>query len=412
MSAHVMCLTSSGGIPLFSRQKGDSNTMTFSKIASLNGVHMFLKSQDITLLSTDLPDVTVAWKEFERCIILIAIASGVTKYVLDKFLDATFGAMILFTGIDEIKNTKNIERLKKDMRLCSPIIDRLMDCLDIGDKISTKTDMINMTECIISSESHLLQTCLEGFMECLDSMYGCVLVHGCVAAATEGWWSLDPVERKLLTIVIASESICTTRDIPVFLPRKSSNVAFRLVSVTLINHVEVLALCGPNPELTEIERYAMQCWKSNMDALCTVEQCYPRNLPMSVSLDSETLGFLLANYKIEKFVLGKNSQCAKNRVTGSHRLDILRTFYHQAVETFALSIEHEESNDEKLTTSTWKFIGAKETYLCSEYHKCHAVKHGDNILCVLYTSVVPTHTMRLISQKIVKMIFSDKQTYW
>lgn len=62
-------------------------------------------------------------------------------------------------------------------------------------------------------------------MECLDSMYGCVLVHGCVAAATEGWWSLDPVERKLLTIGIASESICTTRDIPVFLPRKSSNVS-------------------------------------------------------------------------------------------------------------------------------------------------------------------------------------------
>lgn len=131
--------------------------MTFSKIASLNGVHMFLKSHDITLLSTDLPDVTVVWKEFERCIILIAIASGVTKYVLDKFLDATFGAMVLFTGIDEIKNTKNIERLKKDMRLCSPIIDRLMDCLNIGDKISTKTDMINMTECIISPESHLLQ---------------------------------------------------------------------------------------------------------------------------------------------------------------------------------------------------------------------------------------------------------------
>lgn len=99
-------------------------------------------------------------------------------------------------------------------------------------------------------------------------------------------------------------------------------------------------------------------------------------------------------------------------MTGSHRLDILRTFYHQAVETFALSIEQEESNDERVSASTWKFIGAKETYLCSEYHKCHAVKHGDNILCVLYTSVVPTHTMRLISQKIVKMIFSDKQTYW
>lgn len=62
-------------------------------------------------------------------------------------------------------------------------------------------------------------------MECLDSMYGCVLVHGCVAAATEGWWSLDPVERKLLIIAITSESICTTRDIPVFLPHKSPNVS-------------------------------------------------------------------------------------------------------------------------------------------------------------------------------------------
>lgn len=131
--------------------------MTFSKIASLNGIHMFLKSQDITLLNTDMLDTTVVWKEFEDCIILIVIASGVTKYVLDKFLDATFGAMVLFTGIDEIKNTKNIERLKKDMRLCGPIIDRLMGCLDVGDKISAKTDMVNMTECIISPENHLLQ---------------------------------------------------------------------------------------------------------------------------------------------------------------------------------------------------------------------------------------------------------------
>ncbi|XP_020286481.1 protein fuzzy homolog [Pseudomyrmex gracilis] len=413
MSVHVMCLTSSGGIPLFSRQKGDSDAMTFSKIASLNGVHMFLKSHDITLLNTDLPDTTVAWKEFEQSIILIAIASGVTKHVLDKFLDTTFGAMVLFTGIDEIKNSKNVERLKKDMRFCNSIIDRLMDCLDIGDKVSTKTDMINMTECVMSSENHLLQTCLEGFMECLDSMYGCVLVHGCVAAATDGWWSLDSVERKLLTIAITSESVCTIRDIPVFLPCKSPNVAFRLVSVTLINHVEVLALCGPSPELMEIERLAVQCWKGNTDVLCAIaEQCYARNLPSSVSLDSETLGFLLANYKVDKFVLGRNPQCAKNRVTVSHRLDILRTFYHQAVETFALSMDHnEEINDEK-NPSVWKFTGAKETYLCSEYHKCHAVKHGDNILCVLYTSVVPTHTMRLISQKILKMMFSDKQICW
>lgn len=134
--------------------------MTFSKIASLNGVHMFLKSQDIKLLYTDLPDTTIMWKEFEQSITLIVIASGTTKYILDKFLDAIFGAMILFVGIDEIKSTKNIEKLKKDMRLCSPIVDSLLQCLDAGDGISLKTDIVNMTECIMCDENNLLQVIL------------------------------------------------------------------------------------------------------------------------------------------------------------------------------------------------------------------------------------------------------------
>lgn len=136
------------------------------------------------------------------------------------------------------------------------------------------------------------------------------------------------------------------------------------------------------------------------------------NYGSCATLDCEHFRFLLANYKVQKFVLGRNSQCAKNRVTGSHRLDILRTFYHQAVEMFALLAERDDSNGEATSAGTCRFAGAKETYLCSEYHKCHAVKHGDHVLCVLYTSAVPTHTMRLISQKILKTVFSDKQGYW
>lgn len=248
-------------------------------------------------------------------------------------------------------------------------------------------------------------------MECLDSMYGCILVHGCLVAATEEWWSLDPIERKLLIIAITTEGVCTTRDIPVFLPYKSPNVAFRLVSVTLVNHVEVLALCGPSPELPEIERLAIQCWKSSIDALRIVEQYYPQTIPPSIPMDSETLGFLLANHKVEKFVLGRNAQCSKNRVTGSHRLDILRTFYHQAVETFILSSGATNTDKEEIKEPS-KFVGGKETYLCSEYHKCHAVKYGNYVLCVLYSSGVPTHTTRLISKKILKMLLLDKHGSW
>lgn len=100
-------------------------------------------------------------------------------------------------------------------------------------------------------------------------------------------------------------------------------------------------------------------------------------------------------------------QYAKNRVSGSHRLDILRTFYHQAVETYILSSESEYNSSDN-----WKFVGAKETYLCSEYHKCYAVKDGDHILCILCTSTVPTHTVRMICQKMLKALLIDKQGCW
>ncbi|KAF7994517.1 hypothetical protein HCN44_003989 [Aphidius gifuensis] len=117
MTAQVMCLTSSGGIPLFTRKKGEINAMTFTKMASLNGVQMFLKSQNIKLINTLLPDMTVVWKEFADSITLITIASGTTKLVLDNFLNAVFNSMIFVAGIDEIKNPRNIEKLKKELRI-------------------------------------------------------------------------------------------------------------------------------------------------------------------------------------------------------------------------------------------------------------------------------------------------------
>ena len=91
-------------------------------------------------------------------------------------------------------------------------------------------------------------------------------------------------------------------------------------------------------------------------------------------------------------------------------MDILRTFYYQAVETFLVTEKSEQCDPHDVDKQT--FVGAKETYWCSEYHKCHAVKEGDQILCLLYTSTVPTHTMRLITQRTLKALLADKQICW
>lgn len=82
------------------------------------------------------------------------------------------------------------------------------------------------------------------------------------------------------------------------------------------------------------------------------------------------------------------------------------------METFLLSTDNDTESEKKLTNKTDHLKIATETYWSSEYHKCHALKETDHIFCVLYTSTVPTHTMRLITQKTLKTILQDKQICW
>lgn len=62
------------------------------------------------------------------------------------------------------------------------------------------------------------------FLEYLDSTYGCVLIHGCLAVATSSWWQLDSMEKKLLTMATSLDRNCSACDLPVFLPKMSPNV--------------------------------------------------------------------------------------------------------------------------------------------------------------------------------------------
>ena len=86
--------------------------------------------------------------------------------------------------------------------------------------------------------------------------------------------------------------------------------------------------------------------------------------------------------------MSRNVQQASKR-TGTHRLDILRTFFHQAVDVveneLKLSIFYDK-NTENIINS--------EQYWSADYHKCHFLAQDDHILCVLYISAIQNHTMR------------------
>lgn len=50
-------------------------------------------------------------------VVIIGIASGCSVDVLNKVLDSAFNAVILIVGVDEIKAQRNIERLKRELRV-------------------------------------------------------------------------------------------------------------------------------------------------------------------------------------------------------------------------------------------------------------------------------------------------------
>jgi len=65
---------------------------------------------------------------------LIAMATGVAPPVLHKFLETVLGAVVLLVGLDELKNVKNAERLKRELRVTYRLIDKLLDALDCSER--------------------------------------------------------------------------------------------------------------------------------------------------------------------------------------------------------------------------------------------------------------------------------------
>ncbi|XP_065159346.1 protein fuzzy homolog isoform X2 [Atheta coriaria] len=371
---------------------------------------MFGKTQKLELLNTTSEDHVITWKEYYDSLVFIGISTGCTISVLRKAIECAMQAIILIVGIDEVKSQRNIDRLKRELRVCYPLIDRILDSIDSGDNQNQHpSDLIDLVEVIMTPENHLIQIVLDSYTECVDSVYCCVLINGKIAAATEDWWSLHPIELKLLANLATIENTMTSKDIPVFLPYKSPNVAFRFVAVTISPDIQVCNLCGPTPALEDIEHSAAQCFKSNLDVLEAAAECHPRNFPDSPDwvLDSNILGLLMINVKFGKFMMSKLVPQASKKSASSHRLDILRTFYYQTISDHFLANANTESVKDNQLTQT----EATETYWCSEYHKCHALKSNDIILCVLYNSNVLIPMMRSLTQNTLKVFLgSDKQT--
>nr|CAI5863406.1 unnamed protein product [Callosobruchus analis] len=412
MSAHIICVTGSG-LPLLSRKKGNSENLPFATIGSLNGLYMFGKPSKVRLLNCSTSDYVSCWKEFEESIVIIGIASGCSLNVLSSLLDIVFDVVVLIVGIEEVKQQRNIERLKRELRVCYPVIDRLLDSLDCGETGNKHaSDILGFSEIISCPENNMIKVVLDSYTKCVDSMYSCVVISGKIAVATESWWSLHPNEIRLLTLLAVSDNLSTAKDIPVFLPYKSSKVAFRFVVCTLMPDVMLCCLCGSTPVLNDIKHFAMQCFKNSTSMLSTVITYNPQTFPTSWNIGSSILSWLLVNIPMKKYTIQYPQQNCKKTTASSHRLEILRSFLYRTVYHYMVKRSEIAKDDGNCNNTSECMNPAFESYWCSEYHKCYATKFNDYVLCILFNASPTTHVMRLTVQKCFKSIVSEKQLSW
>lgn len=396
---------------------------------------MFCKSQGVTLKTTYIDDGLVVWREFENCITLIVSAKGIPLRVINDLMELVFSSMVFSVSLNGLRHNKNVEQLKRELKPYYPIIDKLLDS-------SLDMDLLKFSDCIMSNESNQLNEKLSEFSSRIGSPFCCLLAYHKILVGTEGWWDLNVIDRKLLITLLSSgaTNISNPPDYPVFLPCKSPNIAYRFVCVPIWQNISVCVLCGAEPRYPEIEQLVQQIWTDRSDyaILEAAEISYPRNFPSNLQFSQGILGYFLSlhifyiyltnlsafsiiliNKTHSKYIISRNIQQTnsgkRSMSSGGHRLDILRTFFHQAIDTVDDALNSDVSNSilvaDKMTFDlvdgsglnpgpanlvAKKTIKSSEAYWCSDYHKCHSYTYGDNIICILYIAAIPTHTMRYI----------------
>ncbi|XP_049868267.1 protein fuzzy homolog isoform X4 [Pectinophora gossypiella] len=412
MSVIIIAVATESGVPIFSRKRGSNDGVQFSTIASLHSINMFSKCHNSSLVSTRVENGNILWKEYSKSVTLIGIATGGLECDLELLLSCVHDVMIFCIGKKELENLKNIDQIKRDLRQCYPILDYLLESLDPNAVASPlPTLVLDLIQSVLCPQAQQLQQALDHYAESVTGRWACLSIHGHLVATSSDFCELDPREARLMLLLATAQDGAPLRDTPVYLPHMSPNVAFRAVTCKLLADVYILVVCGATPTLSEIDEIVLHCWEGYAQTIKEAKLVYPRNFPMSIAFENCVLSVLLVNIKGRRCVFSRHLHAPSQKgktMSGAHRLDILRTFYvttarHLAPE-LRLNDEHNREADD--------LVGLCETYWCSEYHNCHAQRSGNLLCCVLYSSSVPTHTMRLITSRTLQDLITNKDIYW
>ena len=96
--------------------------LSFPIVASLNGVYTYTRTQKAELENVCTDNTSVVWKEYHDMFLLCLVATDTTLTTvhLKHTLDVIFQTMVFYLGLDDLLSLKNIERVKKDLKVTHP----------------------------------------------------------------------------------------------------------------------------------------------------------------------------------------------------------------------------------------------------------------------------------------------------
>ncbi|KAI4883315.1 hypothetical protein NFI96_034257 [Prochilodus magdalenae] len=351
------------------------------------GVHMFSGRAGCPCMSSCETErgSRVVWRVFQDSLMLIAVSgsssNAVSELHLRRLLENTWNCMVLVLGQDELVNMRNVERLKRELRSCYRLIDRFLE--RGGEDQGFMGDLTHCADCLLPSQPGILQQALDSFTQAADSEFGCLLIRGRVALATEKWWRL--------------------------LPLRSPTVAHRLLCFQLLPSAVVCVLCGPSPSLHHVESELVgSFWSPVVETLrgC-LEQAERSPLPPSVSLRWDVQALLLINRESRRSVVAcprarsRTPSEAPPHSSPARRWELLRHFYTFAVTRYFTSEEtpasststtgHESLHEEFSRGFTHQPV---QCYLVTDECKCYGLQTPQYQLYLLTDLSVPTFALR------------------
>ncbi|GAB6027007.1 hypothetical protein CHUAL_013742 [Chamberlinius hualienensis] len=398
MASYIVCLTAGGGVPLFISKYLQSKTLPFPVVGSLNGVHMFTKSHKVAMLSCTTNSYRIVWREYESVTLIgIASKSMSSDLHLYQLLDTIYRAMILFVGLQDIVRMKNVEKLKRDLRCCSGVIDRLrVNHFETNIDVPLIGDLVRAPDCVLCNEAAYLNTVLDVFAQSADTTYGCLFANGKIVAATRDWWSLDSTSITLIAVYLQTSSKVSCRDLPLFLSH--SEAPYRLLVFKLISNTHVCLLCGPTPTLTQLIKDVHRYWKDSFEALKCVAENERRSFPSTIQVDRNILGLILVNHTERKCLCSiypHGDETDDKVLNPNQRLNLLRKFYSKTVTNLFGSKSADEFDS--MSGSWLKTVFTHqclETYSNALEYKLYAIQNAAHQIFILFNSKIPTYCTR------------------